>query len=109
MFSLLFVVFLYFLPAILGRDKSDATRYFPVEFFSGLDADRVGRGVHLGHLFGPATLCALCSRQRGTLLFAVRHAGSRWRAFLRSLRPNRLDFLSVWRSDFCAVAYFPNL
>src|SRR5258708_33916971 len=35
MFSLLFVVFLYFLPAILGRDKSDATGIFLLNLFLG--------------------------------------------------------------------------
>ncbi len=35
MFSLLFVVVLYFLPAIIGRDKSDATGIFLLNLFLG--------------------------------------------------------------------------
>src|SRR6266481_3822734 len=35
MFSLLFLVVLYFLPAIIGRDKSDATGIFLLNLFLG--------------------------------------------------------------------------
>ncbi len=35
MFSLLFITVLYFLPAILGRDKSDATGIFLLNLFLG--------------------------------------------------------------------------
>src|SRR6266403_5902076 len=61
-------------------------RYFSSEPFSWLDPDRMGRGVYLGDRFRPATLCALCACERRALLFAMRHAGTRWCALLRRLR-----------------------
>ena len=55
MFSFLFVVFLYFLPAIIGRDKSDATGIFLLNLFLGWTligwvAAFIGPSLPTGHI-----------------------------------------------------------
>jgi hypothetical protein len=69
-FSLLFLTLLYFLPAILGRDKADATPILLVNLFLGwtivgwfaaliwaISSDRPARVVYV-----PAGAAVYCSR-----------------------------------------------
>ena len=86
MFSLLFLTVLYFLPAILARDKADATPILLVNLFLGwtivgwfaaliwaISSDRPARVVYVpagaavycsrcGSLAGAAHFCTACGR-----------------------------------------------
>jgi hypothetical protein len=71
MFHFLFFILLYFLPAILGRDKSDATGIFLLNLFLGwtiigwvaalIWAISSDRTIHVRYVpAGPGRFCCQC-------------------------------------------------